>query len=176
MLRFKLALIGLILLLPVAAQAQAAKGRVGYVDLQRALLEVEDGKSAKNKLKVYFDEKQALLDKRQEDLKKKSDDYQRQRDMLKPEEKGDRERALQQEMMDLQKLFNDLQGELKTREDSATKPIFERMYGIVKEIAERDGYDLILEKNTSGIVYLPEKFDLTNELIREYDKRAKLKK
>jgi outer membrane protein len=44
------------------------------------------------------------------------------------------------------------------------------MATIVREIAEADGFTMVLEKG-AGIVYAPPGLDLTNELIRKYNGR-----
>src|SRR5262249_11170991 len=44
--------------------------KVGYVDMQRALNETDDGRKAKEKLKKDFDQKQKELDEQQNQLKK----------------------------------------------------------------------------------------------------------
>src|SRR6266700_2270717 len=49
---------------PVASFAEEVK--LGYVDLQRALNETEDGRKAKANLKKVFDQKQKELDEQQE--------------------------------------------------------------------------------------------------------------
>lgn len=145
--------------------------KFAYVDLQSALMEVAEGKKAKAKLKVYFDEKQAHLDKETERLKKMKEDLDRQGMMVDPKVKSDKEAQLQQAMMELQKTYMNLQQELKNKESEAVAPILERMQAIIQELAEKNGYDLVLDKNSSGIVYAPLKYDLTTELVRMYDKK-----
>jgi outer membrane protein len=49
--------------------------------------------------------------------------------------------------------------------------IIDRMAGIVREIAEADGFTMVFERNDSGLVYAPPALDLTNELIRKYNSR-----
>jgi outer membrane protein len=44
------------------------------------------------------------------------------------------------------------------------------MAAIVRDIAEADGFSIVLEKG-SGIVYAPPSLDLTNELVRKYNAR-----
>jgi len=61
--------------------------------------------------------------------------------------------------------------ELKQKEQDAVAPILDKMQVILKDVAEKEGYDLILDKNSSGIVYAPMKYDLTAQLIRLYDER-----
>jgi len=167
----KIAMLAVLFLLVYSGSALAAGAKIAYVDLQRALLEVEEGKSAKSKLKGYFDEKQALLDKEMERLKKQKDDLEKQSMMIDPTKKAEKEAELQKALIEAQKLYYQLQNELQTKQSEAVEPIVKKMQEILREIAEREGYDLILDKNSSGIVYAPMKFDLSNELIRVYDER-----
>lgn len=159
------------------SQVYAKDGvKIAYVDLQRALLEVEEGKAAKSKLKVYFDEKQALLDKESDRLKKMKGDLDRQEMTIDPQIKTQKEAELQKKFLELQKIYYNLQNELKQKESDAVAPILEKMQGLLQGIAEKEGYDIILDKNSSGIVYAPMKYDITNQLIRVYDEKNKGKK
>jgi outer membrane protein len=63
-----------------------------------------------------------------------------------------------------------LQKDLSDRERDATKGIYERMAVIVREIAEAEGFTVVLERG-AGVVYAPTSLDLTNELIRKYNAR-----
>ena len=56
--------------------------KVGYVDMQRALNETEDGRKAKAQLKKVFEERQKTLDKQQNDLKAMKESLEKQRDVL----------------------------------------------------------------------------------------------
>jgi putative tricarboxylic transport membrane protein len=47
--------------------------------------------------------------------------------------------------------------------------IFDRFAKILKLMGEAGSYALILEKNQSGILYAPDSFDLTSELVRQYN-------
>ncbi len=170
MTRRTLMLVMVLALTLVCGKAMAAgASKIAYVDLQRALLEVNDGKQAKANIKKYFDEKQAMLDVEQEKLKTMKEEMDKQAMALSDDVRKQKEAEFQKKLMELQKLFMNLQTELKKREEEATRPIFERMRNILQNIGEKENFDLILETNSTGIVYAPAKFDLTNELIRKYD-------
>ena len=66
-------LIAAVFLLSTSA-AFAEDMKLGYVDMQRALNETEDGRKAKEKLKKDFDQKQKELDEQQNQLKKEIED------------------------------------------------------------------------------------------------------
>lgn len=77
---------------------------------------------------------------------------------------------LQQEMAELQQLYVEMQRDLAQKEGEATQKIFKKMEGILRAIATEKGYDLILEKSESSVLYAKDSMDLTNELIKRYDK------
>jgi Skp family chaperone for outer membrane proteins len=51
-------------LLATAASAVAARAqKLAYVDVQRAIQETEEGKTARNRLKAEFDQRKSQIDK-----------------------------------------------------------------------------------------------------------------
>lgn len=161
----------------VPSLAAAAELKIGYVDVQRALNEVEDGREARAKLKREFDEKQRALDEKQEELRVMKEELDKQGPLLTAEAKQDRLNDFQKKMLELQQLYMTMQKDLQEREAGVTKGIFERMNRVLNQIAEDDNYTIILEKNESSILYARSHMDLTNELVRKYnDLLAKEKK
>jgi outer membrane protein len=152
------------------APAVAAAQKIGYVDLQRALNEVEEGKTAKALLKRDFDEKQKQLDARKTEFDRLQIEFEKQAVVMSEQAKRDKAQDLDRRARELQALFVNLQKDLSDRERDATRGIFDRMAVIVGEIADADGFTIVLEKG-AGIVYAPASLDLTNELIRKYNAR-----
>jgi outer membrane protein len=161
----------LLSLAPSVPRAQEVK--LGYVDLQRALNEVDEGKSAKAQLKKEFDQKQKILDEKQEELKKLKADLDKKAAVMAEDVKRDKQGELDRKFLDVQQLFVQLQKELSEREREMTRGIFEKMHAIIREIAEGDRFTMVFEKNDAGILYAPEASDITNELIRKYNSRYK---
>jgi len=164
------ALAGLLL---AAAPAAAADLKLGYVDFQRALNEVEQGKVAKASLQKDFAEKQKVLDKDKADLEKMQADFEKQVAVLSEEAKRDRAMEIQRRMNDAQGRLLGFQKELQDREREATRAIFEKMEALVREISEAEAFTIVFEKNNAGIIVAPPSLDLTNELIRKYNARYK---
>lgn len=157
------------MLMPV--QEASAQLKIGYVDLQRALNEVGDGKKAKASLKKEFDKRQQTLDQKQEDLKKKKEDLEKQGMMLSEDVKRQRVMQFQKEMYELQQLYMQLQRELSEQEAKATKGIFDKMGTIIDKIGDEKDYDFILERSESSILFAKPGTDITDELIRRYNSK-----
>jgi len=158
------------LALALAPALVRAEQKLGIVDLQRALNEVDEGKAAKALLKRDFDDKQKHLDAKKAEFDKLQGDLEKQAVVMSDSAKKERAADLDRRARELQGLFVQLQKDLSERERDATKGIFDRMAVIVQEIAEADGFTVVLEKG-AGVVYAPASLDVTNELIRKYNAR-----
>lgn len=144
-----------------------AEDKVGVVDLQRALNEVEEGATAKAALKKEFDEKQRQLDSRQNELKKLKDELDAQSTMMTSEKKQEKVADLQKKLLEVQQLYYSLQQDLSKREGEVTGQIFQKMGVILASMGAEQGYSAILEK--SAVPYFKPALDVTNELIRRYN-------
>src|SRR5512138_2966308 len=108
-------------LVPAVAHAEQ---KIGVVDLQRALNEVEEGKAAKALLKKDFDEKQKQLDGRKTEFDKLQADFEKQAVVMSDQAKKDKAADLDRRARELQALFMQLQKDLSDREREATRGIF----------------------------------------------------
>jgi len=157
------------LLVAAVRPEQAAAQKIGVVDMQRALMETEDGRKAKNQLKSLFDQRQKTLDKQQNDLKSMKDGLEKQRDVLTREVLAKKLEEYQKAFAALQTTYMEFQRELAAKEGELTKPILERMQRVMKRIGQADGYSLIIERGEAGVVYVPSTYDLTDLLIQRYN-------
>ncbi len=154
------------LLLPAVAFAEV---KIGYVDLQRALNEVEEGQSAKARLKAKFDQSQVQLDKEQNALKVRKEELDKKRLVMDEATLRQKSEELDKEFMRVSGLYSKLQKELSEEEREATSTIFTKMRALIADLAEKQGFTFVLELNESGLLYGPPSFDLTNELVRTYN-------
>jgi outer membrane protein len=156
----------------VSAAPARAEVKIGYVNLQRALNEVDEGRAAKARLKSEFEQKQKQLDDKQTEFQKLRTEFEKQVGVLSEDARKQREEDLNRRFVELQTTFQQLQKELTEREREATRGIFDRMGTIIREIAEAEGYTMILEQ-ADAVLWAQPSLDLTNELIRKYNARHK---
>jgi outer membrane protein len=159
-----------VLALALAAPAARAEVKIGFVDMQRAIKEVEEGKVAGAALKREFDEKQKQLNQKTEELKRLQDDFQKQAQIMTPEAKASRGAEIERKMMETQEFYVKLQQDLSGKEREALGPLADKMSGVVRELAESDSFTAILDRG-AGVIYMAAALDLTNELIRKYNAR-----
>jgi len=143
----------------------------GYasVDLQLAMETVKDGANAKAKLEKEFKDKQKMIQSREEEIKKLTADYQKKQLVLSADKRSEEEQKIQKKMMEYRDLVQQAEMQMQKRQMDLTKPIIDAMRGAIKEIAEKEKYDLVYEKNQSGIFYSKDPKDITAEVIKKYD-------
>lgn len=163
------ALVFAALLAPAALPHTVTAQKIGVVDMQRALMETEDGRKAKDQLKKLFDQRQKTLDKQQNDLKAMKESLEKQRDVLAREVLTKKLEEYQKAFAELQTTYLEFQRELAAKEGELTKPILERMQRVMRRIGQADGYALIIERGEAGVVYVPSTYDLTDVLIQRYN-------
>lgn len=154
---------------PVLAEAQ----KIGYVDLQKALNLSAAGKEAKEKIKAKVQSYDAEVQARQEELKKLKEELEKQAMLLSEEARNAKERDYQQKVKDYQRFTKDIQDTLQQTDADFTRKILESLFKVVQDVGKREGYVMILEKTESSIVYAEDSIDITNEVIKAFDKQGK---
>jgi outer membrane protein len=146
------------------AAAQNAGMKVAVVDVQRAVMQTEDGLRAQASLKKMFDSRQQELNKRQTDLQKQKEDIDKQSRVLSQTALQKKVDDWQKEMVELQQTFVEYNKELEKKQKELTDPIFERVIGAIKRIAGTDSYDLIVDRAT--VAFARSDLDLTDRVIQ----------
>jgi outer membrane protein len=145
----------------------AAQTKVAVVDVQRAVMQTEDGLRAQATLKKLFDSRQQELNRKQTDLQKQREELDKQQKVLSKEALQKRAEEWQKQMMELQQVFVEYNKELEKKQKELTDPVYEKVMALVKRLAARDGYDMILDKQT--VAYIRSDLDLTDTLIQLYN-------
>jgi len=149
---------------PPAHAEAGAPMKVAVVDVQRAVMQTEDGLRAQAMLKKLFDSRQQELNKKQQDMAKQKDEIEKQQKVLSKEAYQKRVEDWQKQMVDLQQIFVEYNKELEKKQKELTDPIFERVIGAIKRIAGTDSYDLIVDRAT--VAFARSDLDLTDRVIQ----------
>jgi outer membrane protein len=166
----KRALICAVFLTFAAGRAAYAEDiKLGYVDLQRAIGETEEGRKARADIKKVFDQKQKELDEQQEALRKQMEDLDKKRTLLPPDKIREKETEIQAGLQKVQGTYLRHQQDIQAKEQEAMSKILDRMNRIIAKIAAAENFTLVLERNQAGLVFAKPHLDLTNELIRRYN-------
>ena len=153
-------------LFPVCAEVL-----VGTVDVQKVLVTVKEGDAVKGKLQKAYEKKQGELKGDEEKIRKQQDEYQKQRLVMNEQAKATKEQQLQEEFVKLQKKTMEYQKEIQEMEQKLKTPILDKIREVVEEVSKKAGVEMTFEMSTGPIVYAKNMKDLTDEVIKQYDKK-----
>ncbi|MBU2551080.1 MAG: OmpH family outer membrane protein [Proteobacteria bacterium] len=151
------------------ARAQAADGKIGVFNLQRAINESKKGQATKGSIIKKFEKMQNELKLREAEIQKFQQEVERQSSMLSPDARREKEKSLQRKVRDFQDQYRDYTEEMKRAEMEATQPIVNDVLKIANEYGKEKGFALILEGQTAGVIYAPNSSDITDDVIKRYD-------
>lgn len=146
---------------------------IGYVDVQRVMLESERGKEAKRYLQEEAARMKKSLDARQEELQRMKDQLERQGASITPEARAERERQYQAKLRDYQRAYDDYQVELQQKDMELTQSIFREIQEVIKSIGEKEKFTIIFEKSQAGILFANPAIDITDKVIKQYNETTK---
>src|SRR5512133_1201768 len=112
-----------------------------------------------------------MIDERKTEFDKLRGDFEKQSAVMSEDARREKGTELERKGMELQGLFVQMQKELSEREREATRGIFEKMNGIVREIADAEGISMVVA--AEALVFAQPSLDITNELVRKYNARFK---
>jgi outer membrane protein len=152
-------LLGLSLL---AMPALAQEFRLGFVSLDRIIKEAVPAKNAQAKLEQEFSKREKDLQAQGTSLKSMADQLEREAPTLSESQRANRQKQLIELDRDFQRKRREFQEDLNTRRNEELQQVFERANRVVKQVADTEKYDLILQE----AVYVNPKHDITDKVIR----------
>ena len=147
----------------VAAPAQAQESfRIGFVNPDRVLREAQPAKAAQAKLEAEFLKREKDLTGQGEALKTASEKFEREAPTLSENQRVSRQRSLVDQDRDFQRKRREFQEDLNARKNEELQQVYERANRVVKQVAETEKYDAILQE----AIYINPKHDITDKVIK----------
>jgi outer membrane protein len=163
----------LIITLSLASTAFGADGvKIGSVDIQKILINSDAGKEAKDQLAARANKYEGEKNSREAELKKLKAELEKQNVLLSESARSAKEKDYQQKLKEYQRFLKDAQDDLQGKNDELTNKIVASIVGIIQDYGRKSGYTMIFIKN-DGMVYLDEKADLTEEILKQLNASKK---
>jgi outer membrane protein len=160
-------LVGIMFLPSVAL----AKLKIGVVNIQRAVSETQEGKDAEQRLKRLKGKLENTLNRKLKEFYERERKLQEAASVLKESDRRKRAAESRQKMEALQKEYLGAERELMQQKASVLRKITAKLNKIIGKIAKKEGFDYIFAN--AAVLWAPRHVDLTNEVIRQYNKRHK---
>ncbi len=163
--RFILAFSAALLL---AASPLFADVKIGYVDMEKAILGTAQGKAAKEKLEKEVAKREGEFKDQLKKFQEMEEQLSKQVQLMSEDMKRQKLQEYQQKGMELQQKYQEHQKSLLEEQEKAFAPILEKLRGVIQEIGLQEGYTIILEKRQDGVLYAMPQLDRTAPVVATY--------
>jgi outer membrane protein len=154
-------LVALMAALPVA-QAVAAEMKIGYVNTQRIFRDAPAAQKAAKKIEAEFSKRDQELQRMAKQLQSTQEGLEKNAVTMAEGERRNKERELNDLSRDFQRKQREFREDLNLRQNEENAAIIEKANKAIKQIAEADKYDLIVQ----DVVWVNPKLDITEKVIK----------
>lgn len=166
--QFTLALL-LSSLAAVAPAVQAQEFKAGFVNTDRIFREATTAKAAQAKLEQEFSRREKELIDMGSTLKSATEKFEREAPTMAESQRTTRQRQLVDQDREFQRKRREFQEDLNARKNEELAQVLERANKVVKQVAEAEKYDVILQE----AVYINPKHDITDRVIKALNAAGK---
>ena len=148
-----------------ATSAVPANPKIGMIDIEDTLSTTPAGKRANDAFEKTRKDKQAKLDKQQEQLKKDDADLSKQQAVLKPEAFAAKRGQLEKKFVELQQTYVKLEREIAQARHKLIQGLLKQAEPLIAKIAKAEGVHIIVDRGAT--VWADPTVDLTAKLKAE---------
>ena len=146
-----------------------AQARIGWISSQAIMDKLPEAQEAQRQLDAIVADWQGELTKMQNEWQKKYDDYDKKKLILTDQGRA----AAEKELQDLDKKIAEFRtkkfgqnGEMFVKQNDLMKPVQDKIFKAIQDIAKEDGYDYVFDKSGEILLmYSNDKYDLTQKVI-----------
>ena len=164
---------GFTLLLFVMSNSAFAAEKIGFVNLPEILKNSNPGKKAAAEFKAFAEKKSAPAKSLENEIRKMKDDLDKQGSMMSDSARREKEAAFQGKTRDYQLMAQNINDELQKRDREIFQKIMPEILKIVRNIAEKEKYTLVIDIGTTPVPYFTKENDITSKVIDEFNKAKK---
>jgi outer membrane protein len=147
-------------LMPGAAQAQQAK--IGFVSTERIMKDANPAKAAQAKIEQDFSRRDKELQDLSARLRSASEKLDKEAAVLAESDRARRQREIAEMDRDFQRRQREFREDLNQRRNEELSAVLEKANRAIKEIAEREKFDLILQE----AVFVSPRMDITDQVVK----------
>jgi outer membrane protein len=144
--------------------AAHAEFKVGVVDGMDVVSKSADGKRVQDSIKRKSEELGKPFAQKRQDLAKQVEDFQKQSSVMKEEARKTKAAELEKKMQDFQKQGADAEKQLQQFQEKELAPLFQKLEGAVKSVAQENKLDMVLDKRNAGLLFMDPKLDITDKV------------
>ncbi len=146
----------------VVMAAGAADIKIGFVDVERIRRESAPAERASKQLEKEFAPRAQELQRREAQVKALQGQLEKDGVTMSENERRSKEQELSRASVDIQRMQREFREDLNMRRNQELASLFERADKVIKQIADAEKYDLILQE----AVYRSPRIDITERVLK----------
>ena len=160
-----------VLLIALVTGAGFSQMKIGHINSEAIMQNLPEAQDAQKSLDKQVADWEAELQKMQADWKKKFDDYDKRKLILTDQSRAETEKELRdmdQAIVDFRNKKFGQNGELFQKQNEVMKPIQNKIFKVLEDVAKDDGYDYVFDKSGDILLlYATDKHDLTEKVLKK---------
>jgi Skp family chaperone for outer membrane proteins len=149
----------------------ASAGSIGFVDAERAVATVAEGKAKIAELESWAEPRRQRLQELQQAAQAAERDLRTRGGVVSGEVRSELERTARDAVRAFEDARREFQRELEKKQEDFFADIAVKVGTVASDYARTNGYDAIFVLNAQPLIYVAEAADLTDTVIRLYDER-----
>lgn len=141
---------------------QAAELKIGFIDAERVNRESAAAEEASKRLEKEFQPRMQEIQRRETQIKNLQAQFEKDALTMSENDRRAREQELQRQVIDMQRMQREFQEDLNLRRNQEVGALLERANKIVRQIAESEKFDLIVQE----AVYRSPRVDITDRVLK----------
>ena len=146
----------------VSLPAFAQDFKIGFINTDRIFRDANSAKAAQAKLEQEFSRREKDLNDLGLQIKAAADKLDKDAPTLSESQKTTRQKQIVDQDRDFQRKRREFQEDLSARKNEELQQVLERANKVVKQVAEAEKYDLVLQE----VVYINAKHDMTEKVLK----------
>ena len=136
--------------------------KIGFINTDRIFRDANSAKAAQAKLEQEFSRREKELNDLGIQIKAAADKLDKDAPTLSESQKTARQKQIVDQDRDFQRKRREFQEDLSARKNEELQQVLERANKVVKQVAEAEKYDLVLQE----VVYINPKHDMTEKVLK----------
>lgn len=155
-------------LIAIAANANAADLKIGYVQVDKILQEAPQTAESGKKLEREFSPRSIELDKMQKQIRDIEASLDKEGVTMSEAERRNKERDASNQKIEFQRKQRELREDINLRKNEELASLQDRINKAVQTVSETENYDLVVY---GGVAYASKKIDITDKVLKLLGKK-----
>jgi len=147
----------------------SAEVKIAVVDIQKALGTSKSGQEAQKRYEGELKRAQGSIDKKKSEYDQTQSALEKQKGSLNAKALAEKEEDLLRMEKDLKRSFQDKKEELKRENLRLVGELVQKIRKIIESVAKEEGYSIVLEKGSQGVLYADSKYDITDSVVEKFN-------